>query len=142
MTFPITIESDYTVAAGNPRSMSYIADPTAPADPVTGLAVHAGQLVQVTAAHAVSPTTGPAVPYVGVAGNGAFPGGQVTVLCGGGVEHLTACAAAIPAGQFVLPGVAGVVTGAPGSAVNDVGVAVGGAVDAAGNNYCRWYAYR
>jgi hypothetical protein len=132
--------SDYTVAAGHPASLSYQAE--AAAD------ITAGMLLMVDGTGAVLPAGAATSPYVGVAGNNATTspdpifGGQVTVLCGTGVIHETPVPAPVTIGEFVVCGANGIVVGAATPAAGTVGVVVGAVVDAAGDNWCRWLAYR
>jgi hypothetical protein len=146
MTMPMYAH-DYTPAAGHPASLSFTAA-AAPVGP-TGLVVTSGQLLMVDANGHVLPATAAASQYVGVAGNDAFPGGQVTVLTGAGVIHETAVSGAdIAAAAFVNIGGSGqVVTAAAGA--NNVGVCVrgGSAGDPVGPPIvapvaCRWLSYK
>ena len=127
--------SDYTVAKGQPTSLTFTAGAAIAADPF-GRAVIAGQLVMLTGSDQVSPTNAAGATYVGVAGNDAPPGGLVTVLCGSGVLHESTVAAAVAAGVPVGTAADGALA-APGGA--PVGLSVRAA---AAGGLCRWLAYR
>jgi Uncharacterized conserved protein (DUF2190) len=91
-------------------------------------AVTGGQLVAVTAARAVSPTSGSTPAWVGTAAFDAEIGEKVTVLPGG-VQRILA-SGAIAVGAKVIPAAAGkVATLGAGDATHAVGIALTAGTD-------------
>lgn len=72
-----------------------------------GAAVTGGQLLYISAANTVSPTSAATPSWIGVAENDAASGGVVTVYCEG--EHLLTASGSISAGDPVIPAAAGAV---------------------------------
>jgi hypothetical protein len=136
MTTP-WFDTNYTPAGGHPAALTFTA----------GAEILDGQLVMIEAGenNRVIPCgAGAASPYAGVAGQHAAALGEVTVLTGSGVIHESVAAAAIPAGNFILPAANGAVAGG-GTSSNALGVCVRGSVADAtqpsGFTPCRWLSY-
>jgi len=94
-------------------------------------AITAGQLVGLTAAMTVAPTTGPTVAWAGVASTDAAAGARVGVVSGG-VQELVA-SGAIAVGDLVAAAAAGkgATFGANTNYAQSVGLALTAAADGA-----------
>jgi hypothetical protein len=95
-----------------------------------GAAITEGQLVYLSAANTVSPTSAATIAWIGVAAQTVASGAQVTVYCEG--VHTVAASGAIAAGANVVPAAAGAV--ADLAAGTNYAQVVGVALSAAANN--------
>ena len=106
-----------------------------PADSLTftaGATITAGQLVYISAANTVSPTSAATAAWVGVAAHDAASGALVAVYTEG--VHTLAASGAIAAGATVIPAASGAVADqSTPSAANDIQV-VGIALSAAASS--------
>lgn len=98
---------------------------------IAGANIAAGQLVYVSAAGTVSPTTAATGAWLGVAAYDCLSGGQVTVIRVG--VHTVPASGAIAAGAAVIPAAGGAVATVASDASDGANI-VGVALSAAASN--------
>jgi hypothetical protein len=101
----------------------------------SGQSVTGGQLVMVTSASTIQPTSGASVGFLGVAGYDGAAGDLVTVYCEG--EHESTASGTVTAGNLLEPAAAGAIAAHTlgTNDANSVGVAL---TSATNGNKVRW----
>jgi hypothetical protein len=120
---------DYTPVKGHPQALTFTA--SAP--------VFAGNTVRLSGHWTVAPTNTNDQQYIGVAGQDAETGEMVTVLCGAGVVHLTACHGPLGLETPVQAHGGGQIAEFDPAAGVLIGITCSSAAD---TEECPWFAYR